>query len=76
MAKKKYYGMNRHEDGGMLKEDHSKVANLPQDVKYGPWPNLDSDYMNYDLNDRSSGVDMQMRDDARKAKGHKSKSKY
>ena len=73
---KKYYGSSRQEDGGMLKEDHSKVANLPQDVKYISWPSMEGDYMDYSLNDRMSGVDNQMRDDSVVAKRNKSKSKY
>jgi hypothetical protein len=58
------------QDAGMLSEDHSAIANMPQGVimreypkeMYASYPNLD---------DTIRGVDHQMRDDM---KGKKSKS--
>ena len=52
------------EDGGMIREDRSKIANLPQEVmikaypKTGPW-------IPEDLDDTIRSVDKQMDDDDR-----------
>lgn len=71
MAKRYHEGMyegsegRRHQelrDGGIIREDHSAVANLPQDVKYQPWEKSSS-YITSDLNDDISGVDRQKRED-------------
>ncbi len=78
MAKKKYYNGNegmRHEDGGMLHEDRSAIANLPQDVKYHAWPEA-NDYRDYNLNDNIMGIDVQMKDDSKRGKRDKYPQKY
>lgn len=76
--KKKYYngndGMN-YQDSGMLYDDKSAVANMPQNVKYHAWPKAE-DYRNYDLNDTISGIDVQMKDDSKKGKRGKYPQKY
>jgi len=61
-------------DSRMISEDHSAMANLPQQpvMKYYPR----NDYERYDLDDTQSGIDRQMNDDVRGAKRHRSKSKY
>ena len=57
MAKKKYY------DGGMISEDRSAVANLPQGVVMKNYPK--NAYMTYsELNDTIRVIDNQTRDDA------------
>jgi hypothetical protein len=47
------------QDAGMIKEDRSAVANLPQSVLYKPYPK-NNDYLPEDLNDDISGVDHQI----------------
>jgi hypothetical protein len=47
------------EDGGMIHEDHSAIANLPQNVMMKPYPKT-GPYMPEDLDDRIEGVDRQM----------------
>jgi len=62
-------------DSMMISEDHSAVANLPQQVMYKPWPKA-GHYADYDLDDTIRGVDEQMDDDGRKMKAHKGGLKY
>jgi hypothetical protein len=57
------------EDGGMISDDMSAVANLPQEVMYKPWPSQDM-YMPEDLRDDIRSVDEQMNMDNRKRKEH------
>lgn len=54
------------QDAGMISEDRSAVANLPQNVVMKEYPPVD--YDSYNLNDDIRGVDVQMRDDLRGAK--------
>lgn len=62
------------EDSGMIHEDHSAVANLPQEVMMKPWPKRP--YLDYELDDTIREVDDQMGDDVRGARKHRSKTKY
>ena len=62
-------------DFSMLSEDHSAVANMPQQVKYHAWPKA-GHYADYDLDDTIKGIDGQMDDDGRKMKAHKGGLKY
>lgn len=62
-------------DAGMINEDHSATANLPQDVKYHAWPANDN-YENYGLDDTIRGIDKQEREDGSKMKSHLQKGKY
>ncbi len=75
MAKKRYHnsanefyaGMDARrtqemEDGSMLKEDRSAIANLPQDVKMTQYPKP-NDYMPEMIDDSIRGIDEQMRSD-------------
>lgn len=67
MAKESYagYDMRRkqeYQDSMMIKEDHSAIANLPQDVKYVLYP-MEPYYNNPHLDDTLRGADRQMRDD-------------
>ena len=55
----------RHEemhDAGMIKENHSAVANLPQEVHYKPWGG-GHEYLDGDLNDTIVGVNRQKNED-------------
>lgn len=47
------------QDAGMISEDHSAIANLPQNVMIKPYP-MAGAYMAEGLDDRISGVDRQM----------------
>ena len=67
MAKESYagYDMRRkqeYQDSMMIREDHSAIANLPQDVKYVLYP-MEPYYNNPHLDDTLRGADRQMRDD-------------
>ena len=63
------------QDGSMLNEDHSAVANLPQEVKYHAWPKGAS-YADWDLDDTIRGIDKQEGQDVGGMKKHKSTKKY
>lgn len=63
------------QDGAMLNEDRSAIANLPQDVKYHAWPKAPA-YANYNLNDNISGVDKQMDEDGMGMRKHIQPGKY
>ena len=47
------------EDAGMIREDRSKIANLPQEVMFKEYPKT-GPYLPEDLNDDIRGVDRQM----------------
>ncbi len=70
-------GRRRQEmaDGGMIHEDHSAIANMPQNVMMKPYPK-EGNYMPEDLNDTLVGVDKQMSADDRKRASERSKSKW
>ncbi len=56
------------EDAGMIREDHSKIANLPQEVIFKSYPNS-GPYMPEVIDDTIRGVDAQMDlDDRQRAK--------
>ncbi len=57
------------EDAGMIREDHSAMANLPQQVIMRPYPNRGS-YMPEDLDDTIRGVDRQIGYDDYKRSEH------
>jgi len=64
-----------HKSGAMLSEDHSAIANMPQEVKYHAWAS-ERPYMDSHLDDTISGIDHQQREDMSVAKRHKAKSMY
>ena len=81
MAKGRFYKKTdqqmNSEDGSMIREDRSAVANLPQNVVMKDWPR--TTYFNHtELNrmDSVSGIDNQIDADVSKANKHRSKSKY
>lgn len=53
------YALER-KDAGMIHEDHSAIANLPQDWMIKDWP-MKPGYLNDGLDDGISGVDEQLR---------------
>jgi hypothetical protein len=57
------------EDAGMIHEDHSQIANLPQGVVIKPYPKV-GNYLPEDLDDTIRGVDGQMDLDNRKRSEH------
>lgn len=60
---------------GMISEDRSAIANLPQNVIMREYPRVD--YARQEgLNDNILGIDVQMYDDARHKKGKKYPQKY
>ena len=75
MEKHEYYAgaesrrKQEHEDGGMISEDHSAIANLPQNVMMKPYPRPGG-YMPEDLDDTIRGIDEQMGEDNRKRMQH------
>jgi hypothetical protein len=64
------------EDSGMIREDHSAIANLPQSVIMREYPKVSTYAMDYNLNDTASGIDRQMYDDAKKTKKEMYPEKY
>jgi hypothetical protein len=58
-------------DGGMIHEDHSAIANMPQEVMMKPYPKT-GPYMPEPLDDTIRGIDMQMdKDDSQRARHFK-----
>jgi hypothetical protein len=58
-----------HHDGGMIMEDHSAVANLPQNVMIKPWER-EENYMPENLTDDIRSVDRQINLDKSKRNAH------
>jgi len=63
------------QDSGMIREDRSAVANLPQDVKYHSW-SAQAPYLNPNLDDTSKGIDKQKSEDGAGMKRHLAANKY
>lgn len=64
-------------DSRMIKEDHSAVANLPQQVIQKEWPRTTYfDHSDLENWDNARGIDRQMDEDTNQASRHRSKSKY
>lgn len=55
------------QDGGMIREDMSAIANLPQEVMIKPYP-ASNDYAVYGLDDTIASVDHQRRADSKDKK--------
>lgn len=62
-------------DSGMISENKSAIANLPQEVMYKMWPKAHH-YENYGLDDTIRGIDEQMSKDGNKMKSHLQPEKY
>jgi hypothetical protein len=54
---------------GMIKENHSAIANLPQEVMIKPYP-MTGPYMGETYDDTIRGIDMQMDGDDSKRRAH------
>lgn len=87
MAKKRFYDgdysgpLNKARkeearDFSMISEDHSAVANMPQQVKYHAWPKAGHYAADSYLDDTIRGINEQQGADASAARRLKSKSKY
>ncbi len=63
------------QDGGTIFEDHSQVANLPQEVIMRAYPKP-AGYMPDNLDDTIRGIDRQMEMDNRKKLAHLQPEKY
>jgi hypothetical protein len=63
-------------DGDMINEDHSAIANLPQNVIMKEYKK--PDYTDFDsiVNDTIGGIDRQIDEDVSQARKHRSRSKY
>ena len=60
---------------GMIHEDHSETANLPQGVVMKPYPR--NKFMSgYELDDTIRGIDDTDKDNERKVEKHQSDSMY
>ncbi len=68
MAKKRHHS-------GMISEDHSSVANMPQGVRYDSWAKAFKGF-DSDLNDTLEGIDRQMESDTSTAKRHNVPKKW
>jgi hypothetical protein len=62
-------------DAGMIHEDHSAIANLPQNVMIKDWEHRGS-YMPENLDDTARGIDRQMDEDGSKRSRHERPHKY
>lgn len=62
------------QDGSMLSEDHSAIANMPQNVIMREYPK--EMYASYELDDTIKGIDHQMRDDMKYKKSKSYPEKY
>ncbi len=87
MAKKRHHHMGGHYEGhhgrrhqemadaGMIHEDHSAIANMPQHVIMKDWP-AGGSAMPENINDTISGVNRQMNEDGSKRSRHERPHKY
>lgn len=66
----------RHESDSQIYEDYSAPANLPQEVIHEYYPRTMYGMEDGYLGDSLRGVDMQMDDDVKGMRRHRSKSKY
>ena len=57
------------QDANMINENHSAIANLPQEVMIKPWPSSGS-YMPEGLDDGITGINAQMALDNGKRSAH------
>ncbi len=62
-------------DAGMIKNEHSKFANLPTEVMMKPYPEVPA-YMDFDMEDNIRGIDKQISNDNSKRRSGFSPHKY
>ena len=58
-----------HQDGSMISEDHSKMANLPQEVIMKPWQDHEA-FLPEVLDDTITGITKQINLDDSKRREH------
>lgn len=87
MAKRHHSGGRHHMDAGttemrqeqkdaaMIKNEHSKFANLPTEVMMKPYPECPA-YMDFDMEDNIRGIDKQISNDNSKRKSGFQPHKY
>ena len=64
------------QDAGMIHEDHSEVANMPQFVKYHAWGKPSYGFIDSDLDDTIRGINKQMSKDEEQGRRGMSPHKY
>lgn len=62
-------------DGHMIRNEHSKFANLPTEVMFKEYPRPEA-YMDFDMEDNIRGIDKQMGEDNSKRKAGFNPHKY
>jgi hypothetical protein len=67
--------MAKMKSGAMIREDMSKVANMPSESKQVAYPSRPV-MMQYSIEDNIMGQDMQIRGDVGQLKKHSSKNRY
>jgi hypothetical protein len=84
-AKKRFHGSyegasgrrtQEMQDAGMIHENRSAVANMPQEVMYKSWPSASYGMLDSGMNDTISGINNQMREDGSKGKAGMKPHKY
>lgn len=80
MARKKHHESHSRREhemrmSGMISENRSEVANMPQEVRYHAWPKS-QEGMYAKLDDTISGIDRQMDMDHSKARRDMDPTKY
>ncbi|HVW99279.1 MAG TPA: hypothetical protein VHA52_02395 [Candidatus Babeliaceae bacterium] len=63
------------EDGGMIREDHAEIANMPQEVMIKPYPKTGPS-LPEEIDDTIRGIDRQMDEDDSQRRKHFRPHKY
>ena len=79
MARKKHHSSERRHnemrESGMISENKSAIANMPQEVMYKPYPRV-YDELDHGQDDTMRGIDRQLNEDHSVAKRHNKQSKW
>ena len=76
MAKKRHHESERRmKEMGMISEDRSAVANMPQSVVMKPWGGR-YDELDHGQDDTIRGIDMQRNEDCSVARRHNKPNKW
>lgn len=62
-------------DYSMISEDHSAIANLPQQPIYKEWPKVNY-HGDFEMEDNIGGIDRQIDSDSAGMRKHRSTKKY
>lgn len=85
MAKKRFHGSyegmqgrraQEMQDAGMISDNRSAVANMPQEVMYKSWPSASYGMLDSGINDTITGINAQMSRDVSKGKAGMNPHKY